>query len=108
MLKKILTPTEYSRKIDSKREHDNYINEFAEWFNNELTTRISTGVATIRSVELFDIPDKFTINRESDTDSLKFTTDIVNYLNDYGWAVQDVKAKSEFPHTKNLVQLVPK
>lgn len=108
MLKKILTPTEYSGKIDSKREHDNYINEFTEWFNKELTTRISTGVATIRSVELFDIPDKFTINRESDTDSLKFTTDIVNYLNEYGWTVQDVKVRSESSYTKNLIQLVPK
>lgn len=108
MLKKILTPTEYSEKIDSKREHDNYINEFAEWFNNELTTRISTGVATIRSVELFDIPDKFTINRESDTDSLKFTTDIVNYLHEYGWVVQDVKVRSDSSYTKNLIQLVPR
>lgn len=108
MLKKILTPTEYSEKIASKREHDNYINEFAEWFNNELNHIISTGAATIRSVELFDIPDKFTLKRKSDMDSLKFTTDIVNYLNEYGWTVQDVKVKSEFPHTKNLIQLVPK
>lgn len=43
MLKKILTPTEYSVKIDSKREQDNYINEFTEWFNKELTTNISKG-----------------------------------------------------------------
>lgn len=108
MLKKILTPTEYSEKIDSKREHDNYINEFAEWFNSELMHQIDTGVATIRSVELFDIPDKFTVRRKSDLNSLKFTTDIVNYLREYGWSVQDVKVKSEFPYTKNLVQLVPK
>lgn len=107
MTKKILTPTEYSEQIDVKRKQRKYINEFAEWFNSELTLKISTGVATIRSVELFDIPDKFTVRRESNMESLKFTPDIVDYLKEYGWVVQEIEVKPELPYTKNVIQLLP-
>lgn len=107
MTKKILTPTEYSEQIDAKRKQTKHINEFAEWFNSKLTTSISIGVATIRSVELFDIPDKFTVRRKSDMESLKFTPDIVDYLKEYGWIVQEIEVNPEFPHTKNVIQLLP-
>lgn len=105
---KILTPAEYCKAIAEKKQYNEYLNEFTDWFNNELKSKINMGVATIRSVELFDIPDKF-IAKDRDNDGrLVFTNDIVNYLNDNGWAIRKFEVNSDYPFQKNLIQLVAK